>query len=87
VNAIMNVSVDYDKILEETLKDELEWLEQEFELLFRNKRNNCSRKDITMATSILDNVIDNIKMNSNDQLLNLLAITLNKLEKTFPDFF
>jgi len=83
----MNVSGDYDKILEENLKNELEWLEQEFELLFRNKKNKCSRKDITMATSILDNVIDNIKMNSNEQVLHLLALTLNKIEKTFPDFF
>ena len=83
----MNVSGDYDKILEDTLKGELEWLENEFELLFRNKKNNCSRKDVTMATSILDNVINNIKMNSNEQLLNLLAITLKRLEKTFPDFF
>ncbi len=83
----MNVSGDYDKLLEDTLKNELEWLEQEFELLFRNKKNKCSRKDITMATSILDNVVDNLKMNSNDQLLNLLVITLNRLEKTYPDFF
>ena len=83
----MNVSGDYDKLLEDTLKNELEWLEQEFELLFRNKKNKCSRKDITMATSILDNVVDNLKMNSNDQLLNLLAITLKRLEKTYPDFF
>ncbi len=83
----MNVSEDYDKILEDTLKDELEWLEQEFELLFRSKKSNCSRKDITMATNILDNVVDNIKMNSNKQLLNLLTIMLNRLEKTYPDFF
>ncbi|MFX1313798.1 MAG: hypothetical protein ACFFHD_14500 [Promethearchaeota archaeon] len=83
----MNVSGDYEKILEDTLKNELEWLEQEFELLFSSKKNKCSHKDIMMATSILDNVINNIRMNSNEQLLNLLAITLNRLERTFPNFF
>ena len=83
----MNVSGDYEKILEDTLKDELEWLEQEFELLFRDKKSKYTREDITMATSILDNVIDNIKTNSNEQLLNLLAITLSKIEHTYPDFF
>ena len=84
---MMNVSGDYDKILEDTLKEELEWLEQEFELLFRPKKEKYTKKDITMGNQILDNVIDCVKTNSNEGLLNLLAITLNKIEQAFPEFF
>jgi len=84
---MMNVSGDYDKILEETLKRDLEWLEQEFEYLFRHKKEKVSKEDLTMGAIILDNVVANIKSNSNQDLLNLLAITLHKLEKSFPAFF
>ena len=33
----MTVSGEYEKVLEDTLKEDLEWLEREFELLFRYK--------------------------------------------------
>lgn len=78
---------DYERILEDNLKDELEWLIDEFEVLFKNKKNNFSREDITVGTQILDQVIDGIKANNNEELLNLLAITLNKIESTYPEFF
>ena len=36
---------------------------------------------------ILHNVIDHIKTNKSEELLNLLAITLIKIEHSYPDFF
>ncbi|MFX1374812.1 MAG: hypothetical protein ACFFA0_03265 [Promethearchaeota archaeon] len=85
----MNLSGDYEKILEDNLKNELEWLEQEFELLFKQKKlKHCyTKEDISIGNQILDNVIENIRNNNSEQLLNLLAITLNKIEHTFPEFF
>lgn len=86
----MNLSGDYEKILEDNLKDELEWLEQEFEFLFKQKKlKHCYTKDdISIGNQILDNVIDNIKTNKSEELLSLLAITLNKIEQTFgKEFF
>lgn len=86
---MMNLSGDYEKILEDTLKNELEWLEEELHLIFRQKQlKHCySKDDISIGNQILDNVIDKIKSNNNKQLLNLLAITLNKIEKDYPEFF
>lgn len=78
---------DYEKIIEDNLKEELEWLEEEFEHLFRDKKEKHSQEDITIANQILDQIIDDIKTNNSEQLLNLLAITLNKIESTYPDFF
>jgi len=81
---------DYEKILEDNLKEELEWVQQEFDLLFKQKilRRNYSKDDITIGNQILDNVIDNIKTNKSEELLNLLAITLDKIEQTFgKEFF
>ncbi|MFX1345741.1 MAG: hypothetical protein ACFFBC_12635 [Promethearchaeota archaeon] len=85
----MNLYGDYEKILEDNLKDELEWLEQEFEFLFKQKRlkKTYTKEDISVGNQILDNVIDSIKLTESEELLNLLAMTLNKIEQTFPEFF
>lgn len=84
---MMNVSGDYEKILEDNLKSELDWLEQEFEYIFKPKKNKYTKQDLNMGSIILDNVIENIKTNNSEELLNLLAITLNKIEHMFPEFF
>jgi len=83
---MMTVSGEYEKVLEDTLKEDLEWLEREFELLFRYKKIK-TKEDLTIGNRILDNVIDSIKSNNNEEVLNLLAITLNKIEQSYPEFF
>ena len=82
----MRISGDYEKILEDNFKEELEWLEEELSILFKDKKN-YSENDIIIGNSILDNVIDSIRSNDNEEVLNLLAITLNKIEQTYPLFF
>ncbi len=77
---------NYEEILESSLRADLEWLEREFELLFKYKKEK-TQKDITLGNRILDNVIDNIKTNNSEELLNLLALTLNKIEHSYPEFF
>ena len=82
----MRVSADYEKIIEDNLKEELAWLEEEFSLLFKDK-HNYSKDDISLGNSILDVALDNIKSNDNEDVLTALAITINKIEQTYPDFF
>jgi len=83
----MSVSGNYNRILEDTIKDELIWLEQEFNYLFRNKKEGFTENDIKMGNQILNNVIDNINISNNKELLNLLTLTLDKIEQTYPQFF
>ncbi|MFX1419843.1 MAG: hypothetical protein ACFE9N_13070 [Promethearchaeota archaeon] len=77
---------DYERILQDTLKEDLEWLEREFTLLFRYKKIK-SKDDIAIGNQILDQFVDNIKTNNNEEVLNLLAITLSRIEQEFPEFF
>jgi len=77
---------DYERILQDTLKEDLEWLEREFELLFRYKKLK-TKDDITIGNKILDQIVDGIKSNNSEEALNLLAITLNRIEQTYPEFF
>ena len=83
----MNINGDYEGLIESSLKEELTWLEEEFNFLFKFKKDQYTKEEITMGSMILDNVVDNIKNNNSEELLNLLAITLNKIEHTFPEFF
>lgn len=82
----MNINEDYNRILENNIKCELEWLEQELNYLFNGKKT-LSNKDIIMGNQILNNVIDNININNNKEFLNLLTLTLDKIEQKFPEFF
>ena len=84
---MMNTSGNYEKLLEDNLKEELTWLEEEFNFLFKSKKDKYTKDDYKTGSMILDNVIDNIKTNNSEELLNLLAITLNSLEHKFPEFF
>ncbi|MHA1915059.1 MAG: hypothetical protein ACW986_05605 [Promethearchaeota archaeon] len=85
----MNVSGDFEKILEDNFKEELEWLEQEFEMLFNQKKlKQCyTPDDISIGNQILDNVLEHLKTSNNEQALNMLALTLNKIEQIYPEFF
>lgn len=82
----MRVSGNFEKILEDNLLEELEWLEDEFKLLFKDKKN-FTKDDISLGNSILDKMLDNIKSSDKEDVLNCLAITLNRIEQTYPDFF
>jgi len=77
---------NYEEILVSSLREDLEWLEREFELLFKYKKEK-TQTDINLGNRILDNIIESIKTNNSEELLNLLAITLNKIEHSYPEFF
>ena len=59
----MNLTADYEKLLEDNLRDELEWLQEELSLQFKQKqlKHSYSKDDISLGNQILDNVIENIK--------------------------
>ncbi|MFX1305749.1 MAG: hypothetical protein ACFFDG_02830 [Promethearchaeota archaeon] len=70
----------------QSLKDDLDWIEKEFKILFQYKSTKTI-DDITLGNKILDHFIENIKSNSSEEILNLLAITLNRIEQSYPEFF
>ena len=81
----MKVNVNYNEILEEDLKEELEWLEEEFEILFKLRENN--KKDKKLANDILDYFFEIYFVYDNVTLLHLLNKISDDLEKTYPALF
>lgn len=81
----MKVSVNYDEILEDDLKGELEWLEEEFEIMFKLRENN--KNDKKLANDILDYMFNIYYVYDNTTLLHLLNKVSDNLERTYPTLF
>ena len=83
----MNLSADNERLLEVEKKEELEWFEKEFDMLFKAKNGKFSKIDKKMANQILDNLTENINLLKNDQLRQILADVLESIEKKYPNLF
>jgi hypothetical protein len=80
-------SANYEHILEENLRNELLWLEEEFDILFKARKDDLTPGDIQLGNQILNNVIDNLNLINNEDLLTSLALSLERIENSYPDFF
>ena len=83
----MKVSAKYHEILEENLKEELIWLIEEFQILFKSKIENFSEKDKELAKSILDYVLNNTSAYESIKLYNSLFDVIENIEKLYPGLF
>jgi hypothetical protein len=81
------ISGDYDSILENNFKEELSWMEEEFDLLFSSKKGNFTELDIKMAKKILTDVQENKNVLNTDKLNTLFALTIEKIKEKYPEFF
>jgi len=83
----MEVSVNYPQVLEESLRKELEWLIEEFKILFKSKIEIDPKNDKKLANEILDFILENTLVNDNIILYNLFTETMENIEKMYPDLF
>ncbi|MFW9882322.1 MAG: hypothetical protein ACFFG0_55375 [Candidatus Thorarchaeota archaeon] len=83
----MEVSLKYHEILEEDLVIELEWLREEFELLFDSKIEKHTEVDKRIANDILDYVLENIDVDGDIRLLALFEEVLEQIEKRYSKLF
>ena len=83
----MKVSVNYHEILEESLIEELEWLKEEFIILFKSKAQKLTERDRMTANEILDYTMENIYVYDSIILLTLFTETVEIIEKMYPHLF
>lgn len=83
----MKVSLKYHEILEENLKEELIWLIEEFQILFKSKKENFSEKDKILAKNILDYVLNNTSAYESIKLYNSLFDAIQNIEKLYSGLF
>ncbi len=83
----MKVNLKYHEILEEDLVLELEWLKEEFEILFNSKIEKHAKMDKKIANDILDYVLKNTYVYGNNILLNLLDEAIKFTENMYSKLF
>ena len=83
----MKVSVKYHEILEEGLIEELEWLKEEFILLFKSKGEKFTERDKMIANDIMDYVMENMYVYDNMIFLTIFTETIENIEKMYPNLF
>jgi len=83
----MKVSIKYHEIIEEFLEKELDWIKEEFEILFKSKMQNYSKEDRKLANDILDYVLENTYVYDNIILINLLNEALDSIENKYINLF
>ncbi|KKL53996.1 hypothetical protein LCGC14_2269830 [marine sediment metagenome] len=83
----MKENLKYHEILEEDLVLELEWLKEEFEILFKSKIGKNAKTNKKLANDILDYILENTDVYGNIELLNLLDKAIEFTEKMYPNLF
>ena len=73
-----------EEIIEENLVVELEWLKEEFEILFKSKIKKFTKKDQKIANDVLDYILENTYVCDNIKLHNLLDEVIHNIEQLYP---
>ena len=83
----MNISADFEKLLEDSIKHQIEWYVEEFNELYGTNGRNYSRLDKSIANHILSKLTEDIDFKNNDTMLIYLAEAIETIRMTYPAFF
>lgn len=83
----MSLEFNNEESLKREFQRKLNWFEEEFDLIFKNKTHHYTQEDIKLANKILDKLSETINQYKNEKLLYSLVKTLNNIEKKHPEFF
>ena len=78
---------DYNDILEDSFIQKLNWLKEEFYYLFKFRQHKYNQKDKELAHQIVKNFIENVNPSGNKRMNELLAETVEVIEKKYFGLF
>ena len=78
---------DYNDILEDSLIQKLNWLEEEFYYLFKFRQHKYNQKDKELAQQIIKNFIESVIPSDNKRMNELLLETVEAIEKNYIGLF
>ncbi len=88
MNKKMNISADFEKLLEDSIKSQIEWYVEEFNELYGSiDREINSDVDKSIADHILNTLTESLDFRNNDNMLIYLAEAIDTIRLTYPDFF
>ncbi len=78
---------DYENMLNDSLIQKLNWLEEEFSFIFNVKKRNYSQKDRDLAIQIIKNITKSFNYSESVRMKELLTDTLKSIKINYPELF
>ena len=78
---------DYDNMLRDSLIQKLNWLEEEFSVLFSSKKRKYSQKERDLAQEIIKDITECVNCSEDIRLYDLLIDTINSIKSIYSELF
>jgi hypothetical protein len=80
-------NLDFQDLLDDYLFDELEWLTNEFNYLFKGKDSNYSKADLDIANHIIKKISEINLISNNERAVELISWTIEKIKLEYSELF
>jgi hypothetical protein len=81
------MNLDFKDLLDDYLFDELEWLTNEFNYLFKDKGPNYSKIDLDVAHRLIKQISEVNFISNNERAGELISWTIEKIKLEYSDLF
>ena len=78
---------DYENMLNDSLIQKLNWLEEEFSFQFNPKKGKYSQKDRELANQIIKNITESVNSSESVRMKEKLTDTLKSIKSIYLELF
>ncbi|TFG15935.1 MAG: hypothetical protein EU531_07960 [Promethearchaeota archaeon] len=82
-----DMNLDFQDLLDDYLFDELEWLTNEFNYLFKEKESDFNISDLEIANYLLKKIAEINFISNNDRAAELISWTIEKIQLEYRELF
>ncbi|MFX0010613.1 MAG: hypothetical protein ACFE9R_09880 [Candidatus Hermodarchaeota archaeon] len=80
-------SGDYENMLRDSLVQKINWLEEEFSVLFSPQKRNYSQNEKNLARDMIKGITELVDFSEDADLRDLLIDTLNSIKSVYSSLF
>ena len=78
---------DYENMLKDSLIQKINWLEEEFSVLFSSQKRNFSQNEKNLARDMIKDITELVDFSEDSDLRDLLIDTLNSIKCVYSSLF
>ncbi len=81
------MNLDFEDLLDDYFFDELEWLTNEFNYLFKERETNYNKADLKIASHLIKKISEINLISNNDRAVELISWTIEKIKLEYSELF
>ena len=82
-----DLNLDFQDLLDDYLFDELEWLTNEFNYLFKERKSNFNKIDTDIANHLIKKISEINSISNNNRADELISWTIEKIKIEYSHLF